>query len=162
MPEVRKERSGWRDLGLSLRHKLWGWNCPANDIDFLMVEYDMAQPVGIVEYKNEHADPQTMNIDHPSMKAIAELANGYRAGIPFFFVRYTDDYHGYFVTPVNARARQWLPTRTDMTEREWVTLLYHIRGRNVPAEVWRDIADVDAAVTPVQVEQAAMFGNNGW
>ena len=35
MPEVRQERSGWRDMRLSERHRRWGWNCPAVDLDHL-------------------------------------------------------------------------------------------------------------------------------
>ena len=37
MAEVRPERTGWRDEKLSQRHRMWGWDCPAVDIDFLLL-----------------------------------------------------------------------------------------------------------------------------
>lgn len=36
--EVKLEKTCWRDLDLLKRHRVWGWDCPAQDIDFL--EYD--------------------------------------------------------------------------------------------------------------------------
>ena len=48
---VKKERNGWRDEAISLRHRLWGWDCPCVDIDFLLIEFDKSLPVALVEYK---------------------------------------------------------------------------------------------------------------
>jgi len=50
MREVRPERTGWRDLELSKRHRQWGWDCPGIDLDFLFLEYDRGKAVAIVEY----------------------------------------------------------------------------------------------------------------
>jgi hypothetical protein len=47
MRKIPPERNGWRDLEMSLRHKLWGFHCPAVDIDFLMVEYNRGQARGL-------------------------------------------------------------------------------------------------------------------
>ena len=55
MPEVRAERTGWRDEELSQEHRKWGFDCPTVDIDFLMLEYDTGRASALVEYKNEHA-----------------------------------------------------------------------------------------------------------
>ena len=33
---VRAERTHWRDEALSERHRLWGYDCPAVDVDFLL------------------------------------------------------------------------------------------------------------------------------
>ena len=41
------------------------------DIDWLVVEYDQAVPVALVEYKNEHARP--VDPTHPSYRALALL-----------------------------------------------------------------------------------------
>jgi hypothetical protein len=49
--KVRRERTEWRDLELSKRHREWGLNCPAVDIDFLMVEYYYGKPVALIDYK---------------------------------------------------------------------------------------------------------------
>ena len=50
--DVAPERTGWRDEKISLRHRMWGFDCPAVDVDFVMVEFDRARVVAIVEYKN--------------------------------------------------------------------------------------------------------------
>ena len=79
MPEVRAERTGWRDEGLSQEHRKWGFDCPA-------FEYDTECASALVEYKNEHA-----KIQYPSYP------------------------------------------------REWVKLLYKIRGREIDDDFLRSI-----------------------
>ena len=76
---VAQERSGWRDEGISLRHRKWGWDCPAVDIDFLLIEYDHGKAIALVEYKNEHA-PRQRGATSASHRAIADLAS--KAGLP--------------------------------------------------------------------------------
>lgn len=131
MPEVAKERTGWRDLGLSDRHRLWGWNCPAVDLDFLFLEYDQGRASAIVEYKHEQAR-WPLNAGHPTYQAMIDL--GDRANVPVFAVRYKADYSRYRAVPMNNCARKWLPKTTTMLESQWVSLLYKIRGREFPAE----------------------------
>ena len=132
MLEVKKERSGWRDLALSKRHRRWGWDCPAVDLDFLFLEYDRGQPVAIVEYKHEMARPQYAS--HPTYQAMINL--GTRAGVPVFAVRYRADFSEWSAVPLNEIARKWLPSKSVMTEREWVSFLYKIRGYTAPAELF--------------------------
>ncbi len=45
------ERTGWRDREISQRQRRWGFHCAAVDLDFVLVEYCVAAPVAIVEYK---------------------------------------------------------------------------------------------------------------
>lgn len=138
-PIVRPERTGWRDLSLSARHRRWGWDCPAVDLDFLFLEYDKGKAVALVEYKHEQAALQYPT--HPTYKAMIDLGN--RAGLPVFGVRYANDFAWWRVSPLNGKAREWVSTQTQMTEVEWVMLLYHIRGYELPAEFF---ADKDVAV----------------
>lgn len=134
MREVREERTGWRDLSLSERHRRWGWNTPAVDLDFLFLEYDRGKAVALVEYKHERAAPQYRT--HPTYQAMIDL--GDRAGIPVFCARYADDFSWWRITPLNVNAREYVPEQVTMSEREWVTLLYHIRGYELPDEVFED------------------------
>lgn len=131
MPEVAKERTGWRDLGLSARHRLWGWNCPAVDLDFLFLEFDHGRATAIVEYKHEQA-LWPVNAAHPTYQAMIDLGN--RASLPVFAVRYKTDYSRFRAVPMNEFAQEWLPETTTMLESQWVSLLYKIRGRDFPAE----------------------------
>jgi hypothetical protein len=130
--DVRPERSGWRDLALSQRHRKWGWDCPAVDLDFLFLEYDKGEPVAIIEYKHERASPQYAS--HPTYQAMIRL--GTRANIPVFAARYKDDFSDFAIVPLNALAQEKLPDRKNMTEREWVTFLYNIRGYTPPDQLF--------------------------
>ena len=131
MPEVRKERTGWRDENLSARHRRWGWDCPAVDLDFLFLEYDRGKASAIIEYKHERAAPQYAS--HPTYQAMIDLGN--RAKVPVIACRYSDDYSTWQVTALNEEARRYIPERIICTEKEWVKLLYAIRGYDCPQSV---------------------------
>jgi hypothetical protein len=98
------------------------------------LEYDKGKAVALVEYKHEYAAPQQAS--HPTYQAMIDL--GDRAGVPVFAVRYAADFSWWRVVPLNVPARQWLPQRQEMTEREWVSLLYRLRGHEVPESIFAD------------------------
>jgi hypothetical protein len=131
MPEVKRERSGWRDADLSERHRRWGWDCPAVDLDFLFLEYDKGKAVAIVEYKHERAAPQYAS--HPTYQAMIDL--GTRAGVPVFAARYKGDFSLFSIIPLNVHAKKFLGERKAMTEGEWVSFLYKLRGYECPQAV---------------------------
>lgn len=133
MHEVIQERSGWRDLRLSQRHRNWGWDCPAVDLDFLFLEYDRGKATALVEYKHEKAKPQIAT--HPTYQAMIDL--GDRAKVPVFACRYSDDFSKWFIIPLNPIAKSFLNERTTMTEEEWVTFLYKIRGYDLPQDIFQ-------------------------
>ncbi len=133
--DVKKERTGWRDKDLSERHRLWGWNCPAVDLDFLFLEYDKGKAAAIVEYKHESAQPQDAR--HPTYQALIDLGN--RAELPVFAVRYSSDYTKWLVVPLNVCARKYLQERKTMGENEWVSLLYSIRGYSIPPKILNEL-----------------------
>jgi len=59
--KTRPERTQWRDQKLSERHRAWGFNCPAIDIDFLMVEFHTGKPVAIIDYKRYTGSIKNLN-----------------------------------------------------------------------------------------------------
>jgi hypothetical protein len=134
------ERTGWRDADLSEHHRdVFGIDCPAVDIDFLVIEYDRCEPRALVEYKNEHASPIDTG-KSPSIKAIRNLADA--AGIPAFIVRYTSEFSRWKVRALNEPAAAYLPSdESYMDEIGWVTVLYAVRGRNVPDDVRRKVEE---------------------
>ena len=121
--EVKKERTGWRDEGISRRHREWGLDCPAVDIDFLLIEYNYGIAKGLVEYKHERAEEQ--HSTNSSHKALMNL--GDRAGVPVFAVRYANDYSWWKVTALNKYAKKYIPTCETMTEEGYVDLLRLLR-----------------------------------
>lgn len=130
LPTVKPERSGWRDLSLNDRHRKWGWDCPATDLDF--IEYDNGRAVAIIEYKNEFAAPA--KAASANVQALIDV--GRRARLPVFGVRYAHDFAWFKVKPLNSWAAGFLPETKEMTEKEYVALLYRIRGRPLPLNLF--------------------------
>lgn len=129
---ARKERTSWRDLHLSQRHRLWGLAVPAVDLDFLLLEFDRGRPTALIEYKGEHAAAQFPS--HPSYLALCNL--GDRADVPVFAVRYAQDFSWWKVVSLNLPAKKLFPSRQEFTERQFVTWLYNIRGHQPPEEIF--------------------------
>ena len=141
---VADERSDWRDSGLSRRHRDWGYDCPCLDIDGLVVEYDRAEPKALIEYK--HAAHGPVSVTSTNRKALARL--GDRAGVPFLLVMYRREPWQFWVTPANDVARRASTTTHGMSERQFVTLLYRLGAREVPAELARALSDIEPAYAP--------------
>lgn len=134
---VKSERTGWRDKAISERHRLWGFNCPATDIDFLVIEYSAGKAKALIEYKHEkaHIDFSKNGVGmHPkSYSALCDLAD--RANLPFFVIRYAENFRFWQVIPFNDHAKVWLERETTMTEKEFVTFLYRLKGSLPPPEI---------------------------
>lgn len=124
------ERSYWRDERLSLRHRLWGHDCPCTDIDFLVAEYDQCRAVAIVEYKHKRASTK-LDANHRVLIDLAE-----RARLPLFRVVYDSDDWSFYAQACNGWAFFFLGNPTlSMDEKEWVDFLYRLRGRDIPDAV---------------------------
>jgi hypothetical protein len=103
---VRQERTGWRDQSISERHRRWGFNCPAVDLDFLMAEYNHGEPSALIEYKHEGAAPP--NVNHPTYRALSNLATHYDKGpLPFVIVFYHSEHWWFEVCPINQSAHDF-------------------------------------------------------
>ena len=127
-PSVAKERTGWRDEAISLRHREWGWNCPTADLDFVLCEYNRALPVAIVEYKERHAEkPDFKTATYRALKSLADL---YSPGsLPFFVATYDQHDFWFVVTCVNDAARYFFRGCEGLvlTEQRYVRGLYLMR-----------------------------------
>ena len=123
---VRQERTGWRDAEISSRHRVWGFNCPAVDLDFLVVEYNIGKPVGLIEYK--HFRARAPVLDHATYRALGALADGYGAGpLPLMVAFYWPDIWAFRVLPVNAAAKSAFAHNEILSERDFVARLYRMR-----------------------------------
>lgn len=149
MDDVRKERSGWRDELISARHRMWGWDVPCVDLDFLLIEYDNHIPRALIEYKNERATTFLLDKLPSGIEAIKRLGN--TASIPVFVCRYASDFSWMKVGAINKMAVDFLTVRVKlMSEYEYVKFLYSIRGRKMPESV-RD--KFDCSETMKSMEQ---------
>lgn len=135
---VPPERTGWRDEALSLRHRGYGLDCPAVDLDFLLVEFDGGHPRALVEYKC--GDPRPLDFDHPSYQAIRHLADAAR--IPCVVVFYSPVFWHFTCYPLNDFAAEWFSHGECLSELEYVRRLYAIRGREAPFSIERRLNQV--------------------
>lgn len=124
----RTERTGWRDSELSERHGHWGFNCPAVDLDFVMMEYNHGKPSALVEYKHKNARPP--NPDHATYRALIALADGYINGpLACFVAIYDPDDWSFVVIPLNYTAQQHYShcIRETLSEQRFVRSLHLLR-----------------------------------
>ena len=134
------ERHGKRDGVLSAKHRTWGFNVPAVDLDFFL-EYDNRKAVALIEYRHYNGQVRT---DAANILAQIDLAD--RAGLPIFVVQYryanddgtlwkehtVDDQAFFRIITLNAHAEQlWFTHNVDtwLTEAEFAAWLHKIRGR---------------------------------
>ncbi len=128
MQSWRTERTGWRDAELSKRHGSWGFNCPAVDLDFVMLEYNHGAPSALVEYK--HINAQVVDTNHATYKALVALANGYKNGpLPCFIARYNPEDWSFQVIPLNEKAEKHYKhcKNEKLTEKRFVKSLHLLR-----------------------------------
>lgn len=124
MASVAPERTGWRDRAISERHRAWGVACTAVDLDLVLVEYHLARPVAIVEYKHWQA---TLELGNANYRALRDLAD--KARLPFVIAFYWPDSWAVRVHPMNDYAlRHFEPAGQLFTEREYVERLYRLRS----------------------------------
>lgn len=126
------ERTGWRDTDLSNRHRLWGKNVPATDIDF--VEYDNSAPKSIFEWKHEGSQFLRDDTTTTVKRIIAD-----KCGIPFFMVVRDSMMTCFYVHAKNIFARNFLENYGIKEsiykiegEDNFVCFLYNTRGREAP------------------------------
>jgi hypothetical protein len=136
-----------RDAWLSGRHRLWGRDVPAMDLDFILAEYDRCVPIALIDYKHERA---TINLESANTRTL--IALGDMAGIPAYIVRYghtnQDGFWGdiaedsvpwFQIIPLNLYAHGTdMPSNdnnTKLSELVFVTWLYELRGRKIPQDI---------------------------
>lgn len=133
------ERTGWRDESISRRHREWGYNCPAVDLDFLVAEYNLGKPVALIEYKHERA--RWPDLQHATYRALRELADV--ADLPFAVVFYRQNPWRFLVLPANEKAQDFYQGQRSLSELRFVRSLYVLRERVVDASVEPLLSDLE-------------------
>lgn len=130
---TRLESTNWRDDEISQRHRRWGVNCPATDLDLLLVEYNFGKPCALVEYK--HKKVETVNLGEATYKALSDLADNYKTPLPFLVAFYDPADWSFRVLPVNDSAKKIYQQNQLMTEKEFVYSMYRIRNNTIKSEL---------------------------
>ena len=128
---AREELKRREHQGLSQRHRTWGEQVPATDVDLFLIEYDFRRAVALIEYKDDSPRPLSYS-ERTSMAAIRDV--GDRARLPFYLVRYRARDWTFIVHAENPLAHETLPDVLGrrLSELEYVEFLYRLRGREVP------------------------------
>jgi hypothetical protein len=125
---------------LGLRHRLYGFDCPAVDVDFLLCEYSSNVPRALIEYKHRIAGEERCEwsgkmvpriLFRSAIKTLRLLAQ--RAKLPFFVAFYDDDW-SYEVYELYD-GEDFCMQKYDFSELEFVKLLYTLRGMKMPEEL---------------------------
>lgn len=146
----REERTEWRDLEFSIRHREFGDNVPFTDCDgFAGIEYDQFTAVAFVEYKKEFAKQDFEHSAHTRVMRDTAM----KAGLMFFVVVYSGSFNWYLLVAMTERSGRSLnafkeehaalgharlnerlttPDRWHVTEKGYITWLYWIRSRKLP------------------------------
>jgi hypothetical protein len=130
---ARRERSGWRDLGWSLRQRCYGYDAPHCDGDSIV--YENRKPLAMFEDVSEYGRLKSPK-DDPNIAALNRLANGQRGDIPFFGRRYATDYSWISLHPINKAASSFTPSPAvgfgnRMSELNYVIWRYMIANRRI-------------------------------
>src|SRR5258706_1223315 len=139
----REERTGWRDVEFSLRHRVWwGDDCPVVNIDslgvpdgggdpFNAVEYNRCRPVAIIEYK--HCNAASYDENSANLLTLKNLAM--MARLPMLVVRYWPHTWTMGVKRLNGRAMAAFGRDGLVTAHDYVMALYRLRGLELPYAV---------------------------
>jgi hypothetical protein len=128
----KQEKYGFRDERLSRRHRLYGSACPMVDLDFLVIEYHLKKTVALIEYKHWKGE-ETFDLNNANYQALMDMAD--RAELPFFVSFYHPETWNYIVYPGNAKSFEWITTKTEMNEHDYVRFLYKMRYIEVKKEI---------------------------
>jgi hypothetical protein len=137
-PQVKPERSGWRDsnldtlhpnLGitsiqeeiLSLDHRKWGFNSPATDLDFLLAEYNHGKVKAIVDYKLFGAP----ELSPWNKKALFDLAVNHNPPLPLFVTYYDKGLTSFEAHCLTGE----YPNVQKFDRLGWVSFLMKVRAR---------------------------------
>ena len=80
-----------------------------------------------------------MDLNHPSLKALAHLADN--SQIPFIVARYNRTDWTYWIKVGNVWAREHFRNGQTLSEKEYVAWLYQIRGLEIPIDIFNSLND---------------------
>jgi len=144
------ERTGWRDGEISARHRQWGFNCPAVDLDFVMLEYNHGKACALIEYKHKNA--AIINPQHATYRALIDLADNYSPGaLPCLVAIYDPKDWSFSVIPLNAKAKKHYShcTEETLSEARFVRSLYLIRKAVLTEKDEETISKLNSTLHPV-------------
>jgi hypothetical protein len=145
--QVRRERTDWRDSRLNEEHIEYGYVCPCDNVEFLMVEYDRSRPVALVDYRLRNG------VISETSGLLRHLCDNRHSSIPYFIAEYefnNEQIQKIAIIPGNETAFNLIGFREGLSEKDLVRLLYDLRESTVPGrrEQGIELANVRSAFIP--------------
>ena len=125
----QREAKEWRDEWISERHRTWGYQLPATDIDFMLLEYSGSKPIALIEYKTigsmKYVGTDKVMRGHAPVSNLADMAN-----LPSFIVAYDINSIKFWVWATNNHAELELlgDDYEAISESKFVSFLKGLRG----------------------------------
>ena len=125
----QREAKEWRDEWISERHRTWGYQLPATDIDFMLLEYTGSKPIALIEYKTigsvKYVGMDKVMRGHAPVSNLADMAD-----LPSFVVVYDIHAIKFWVMPSNNKAALLLinDNYDAISENKFVSFLRQLRG----------------------------------
>ena len=125
----QREAKEWRDEWISERHRTWGYQLPATDIDFMLLEYSGSKPIALIEYKTigsmKYVGIDKVMRGHAPVSNLADMAN-----LPSFIVAYDINAIKFWVWATNNHAELELlgDNYEAISESKFVSFLKGLRG----------------------------------
>lgn len=132
---------------------MWGINCPMLDIDWIVSEYNNAEPAAIVEYK--HHSARLIDLREANYRVLANLAGRHVPPLPFI-VAWRWPNWSFYVHPCNAPARAiYKPNLRALSEQRFVRSLMFLRGQPFNERILKRLSAKhipDGALLPIVTE----------
>ena len=129
----QREAKEWRDEWISERHRTWGYELPATDIDFMLLEYSGSKPIALIEYKTigsmKYVGIDKVMRGHAPVSNLATMAN-----LPSFICAYDQQRVIFWWKGTNKMGLSNL--KQDVQDVNWIHMsepktihfLQHLRG----------------------------------
>ena len=138
---VRAERTDWRDSKLDAIHKIYGYFCPCDNVEFLMLEYDKSIPVAIVDYRLYGRMNSSLS------RTVEDLCDNRLGPLPYVICEYRffkNRIENIRLIPCNESAYKKFGKTRIVSEQEYVRLLYKCREDIVPGRTEQGVRIADS------------------
>lgn len=162
----QSNRNGWAgfDVTLSDRHRLYGSDIAACDLDFILIEYAYGKAAALVEYKRLK-NLRSASLNSTSISALFSINDK----LPTYVIAYSDRFDFYFLKRNAAGGQaleQFLASRNQkieykpvvfadedekfsgikapcLSESDYIRFLHHIRGCKLSASAIKFIKSIE-------------------
>lgn len=128
LKEISCLEETWQGEIVSKRHRDWGWNNPALDIDFVLEKEN--KPLAIIEFKNDRTFSDYEKFSKTtSCQAIKYLCDYCESPVAFFLIIYNYNFTNFKINALNDTAKKFTnDNELVLNQEEYLEFLENIRN----------------------------------